>query len=70
MILESIRKIFSEPDFIKDFSGYGQILHIQFSPFEWSQDLLLIAFQEKILLAHLDLCVRNANNLIKAHNLF
>nr|CAH7764685.1 unnamed protein product [Callosobruchus chinensis] len=55
MVLEMTRKIFNEPTFIKDVSEYGQILLVQFAPFEWCQDLLLIVFQDKILLAQLQL---------------
>nr|CAI5868062.1 unnamed protein product [Callosobruchus analis] len=55
MVLEMTRKIFNAPTFIKDVSEYGQILFVQFAPFEWCQDLLLIVFQEKILLAQLEL---------------
>ncbi|XP_023011543.1 nuclear pore complex protein Nup37 [Leptinotarsa decemlineata] len=54
-LIETARKAYSEPFYVKDFSEHGQILHIQFSQFEWSQDILLIGFKKKILLAHLDL---------------
>ncbi|VEN59338.1 unnamed protein product [Callosobruchus maculatus] len=55
MVLEMTRKVFNEPTFMKDVSEYGQILLVQFAPFEWCQDLLLIVFQDKILLAQLQL---------------
>ncbi|XP_017772692.1 PREDICTED: nucleoporin Nup37 [Nicrophorus vespilloides] len=35
-----------------DFSNYGNILRVTFSPFEWSQDLLIIAFPNKIIVVH------------------
>lgn len=57
-ILETTRKVFSEPNFSTDLSEHGQIIQIHFSPFEWSQDLILIGFENKILLARLDLSVR------------
>lgn len=57
MPLESVPKIHSEPNLIKNFSEYGQILFIQLSPFECSQDLLLIAFSERIVIGQLELNV-------------
>lgn len=57
MSLESSSKIHSEPNLIKNFSEYGQILFIQLSPFERSQDVLLIAFNERIVIGQLDLNV-------------
>ncbi|KAJ8964037.1 hypothetical protein NQ314_005177 [Rhamnusium bicolor] len=54
-ILETTRKVFSEPNFVKNLSEHGQIIHVEFSPFEWSQDLILIGFEKKILLAHLEI---------------
>lgn len=51
--LESQRKNLSEPTFIKNFSNYGQIYQIHFSPFEWTKDVMLLAFENKILFAHL-----------------
>ncbi|KAJ8932453.1 hypothetical protein NQ318_019387 [Aromia moschata] len=44
-----------EPNFIKKFSEHGQIIRVHFSPFERSQDLILIGFEKKILLAHLEI---------------
>lgn len=43
--------------FKKDFAVYGQILHIEFSPFILSQDLILIGFESKIVLGHLKIDV-------------
>ncbi|KAG5876269.1 hypothetical protein JTB14_013006 [Gonioctena quinquepunctata] len=54
-LFDNTRKIYSEPFYVEDLSDHGQILHIQFSPFEWSQDVLLVGFKKKILLTHLDL---------------
>lgn len=51
----------SKPDisklFKKDLSEYGQILSIELSPFVLSQDLILIGFESKILLGHLEIDV-------------
>lgn len=60
--IEGSRKNLSEPYYIKDLSEHGQILFIEFSPFEWSQDLLLIGFKKKILLAHLEISVNIQNS--------
>lgn len=57
MSLESSTKINSEPNVVKNLSEYGQIMFIQLSPFEQSQDVLLIAFNEKILIGQLELNV-------------
>lgn len=57
MSLESSTKIHSEPDVIKNLSEYGQIMFVKLSPFEQSQDVLLIAFSEKILIGQLELNV-------------
>lgn len=57
MLLEGTSKIFSEPNIVKNLFEYGQILAIQFSPFENSQDVLLIAFKERIVLGFLNLNV-------------
>ncbi|CAH0560041.1 unnamed protein product [Brassicogethes aeneus] len=54
-VLSSMRKNFSEPNYTEDFSEHGQILSVHFSQFEWSQDLILIAFENKIVLAFLNL---------------
>lgn len=58
MIINGNTKIFSEPSYLKNLSEYGQIIFILFSPYEASQDVLLVAFKEKILVGHLDLSVR------------
>nr|AEE62261.1 unknown [Dendroctonus ponderosae] len=47
--LQGSKKNTSEPTFVKDFSEYGQILHIHVSPFEWSKDIMLLAFSSRIL---------------------
>ncbi|ENN79592.1 nucleoporin Nup37 [Dendroctonus ponderosae] len=49
--LQGSKKNTSEPTFVKDFSEYGQILHIHVSPFEWSKDIMLLAFSSRILFA-------------------
>ncbi|XP_057651980.1 nucleoporin Nup37 [Diorhabda carinulata] len=54
-LMEANRKNLSEPFYVKQLSEYGQIVCIQFSPFEWSQDVFLIGFKKKILLAHLEI---------------
>ncbi|KAJ8972533.1 hypothetical protein NQ317_013848 [Molorchus minor] len=54
-IIETTRKVFSEPNFTKNLSEHGQIVNVYFSPFDWSQDLLLIGFEKKILLSHLEI---------------
>lgn len=51
--LQGIKKPTSEPTFVKDFSEYGQILHIHVSPFEWTKDVMLLAFRSHILFARL-----------------
>ncbi|CAH1159790.1 unnamed protein product [Phaedon cochleariae] len=53
--IEAVKKNSSEPCVIEDLTEHGQILYIQFSPFEWSQDVLLVGFREKILLVHIDI---------------
>lgn len=58
MPLENSTKVYTEPSFTKNLSEYGQILSIQLSPFECSQDVLLIAFSERIVVAVLELNVR------------
>lgn len=55
--MESSNKVSTDPDIIKEFLEYGQIQRVEFSPFEWSQDLLLVAFKDRILLIQLDLTV-------------
>lgn len=56
--LEQKRKTLSEPVFVKNFSDYGQIYHIHFSPFEWTKDVMLLAFNNKILFANLSFKVK------------
>lgn len=48
--LEIARKSHSEPSFSVDLGDHGQIYAILFSPFEYSQDIILVAFSNKILL--------------------
>ncbi|XP_050301561.1 nucleoporin Nup37 [Anthonomus grandis grandis] len=51
--IDASKKNSNEPIYVKDFSEYGQILHIHFSPYEWTKDVMLLAFEEKILFVHL-----------------
>lgn len=48
--LQPIRKNQVEPTYVKDFSEYGQIYQILCSPFEWIKDVMLLAFENKVLL--------------------
>ncbi|XP_028132214.1 nucleoporin Nup37 [Diabrotica virgifera virgifera] len=54
-LLDGNRKNLSEPFYTKNLAEHGQIVFIQFSPYEWSQDVFLIGFKKKILLAHLEI---------------
>lgn len=49
----------SEPTFVTDLQESGQISVVHFSQYELSQDLLLVAFPSKILLARLGFHVNN-----------
>ncbi|XP_066252618.1 nucleoporin Nup37 [Euwallacea similis] len=50
---EAQRNKFSQPTYVKDFKDYGQIHHIHFSPFEWTKDVILLSFENKILFVRL-----------------
>ncbi|CAG9856616.1 unnamed protein product [Phyllotreta striolata] len=52
---EGSRSHLSEPFYSKVISENEQILCIEFSQFEWSQDVILIGFKSKIVLAHLEI---------------
>lgn len=52
------RKNENEPLYSTCLSQYGQITAVHFSPYEWSQNIILIAFPSKILVGHItiDVC--------------
>lgn len=70
MLLEGDSKIYSEPSFSKNLAEYGQVLLIEFSPFECSQDVLLIGFKERIVIGHLNLNVCNLKYISICSNSF
>lgn len=39
----------NQPSFDLDFSDHGQIISVVFSPFEYSQEVILIQFSNKII---------------------
>lgn len=61
---ETPKSQLSEPHYVKNFSDYGQILHIHFSPFEWTKDVILLAFTNKILFATLQFKVCDLIQLV------
>lgn len=54
-----IKEFNSVQKITKDLSEHGQILWVELSQHERSQDILLIGFEEKILLAQLSFEVRS-----------
>ncbi|XP_030763633.1 nucleoporin Nup37 [Sitophilus oryzae] len=50
---QSHRKNTSDPILIKDFSEYGQIYQILCSPYEWTKDIMILAFENKLVLISL-----------------
>ncbi|XP_060530158.1 nucleoporin Nup37 [Cylas formicarius] len=49
-ILERKTAKVNEPAYVKDFSEYGKIYQILCSPFEWTKEIILVAFEHRILL--------------------
>lgn len=52
-ITDNFKKTYSEPIYSKDLSKYGQILCVELSQYEWSQDVVLLGFNQRILLCQL-----------------
>lgn len=63
-ISETVAKIDTKPSFELDFADHGQIVSVAFSPYEYSQEVILIQFPNKIIVGVLSLQV-NTNYLIK-----
>ncbi|KAL1490013.1 hypothetical protein ABEB36_013927 [Hypothenemus hampei] len=51
--LEQQQKKHDAPTYVKDFKEFGQIYHIHFSPFEWTKNIMLLAFNKRIVFIHL-----------------
>lgn len=47
----------NKPTYVVDLSNYGQISAVHLSPFQWSQNVILIAFDFKIVVGHITLDV-------------
>ncbi|KAK9873054.1 hypothetical protein WA026_020788 [Henosepilachna vigintioctopunctata] len=52
-IMDNFKKSYIKPLYTKDMSEYGQICCIEVSQFDWSQDVILLGFVNKILLGYL-----------------
>ncbi|KAL3265887.1 hypothetical protein HHI36_010078 [Cryptolaemus montrouzieri] len=52
-IIDNLKKSSTKPTCVKDLSEHGQITCIEVSQYEWSQDTILIGFENKILLGYL-----------------
>lgn len=53
-IMNNIGESLHQPNYSMNLSEHGEILDIHYSPYDWSQDIMLIAFTNKILVAQLD----------------
>lgn len=55
--VDDIRKHVTTPTFTLDFYEYGQLKAIHFSTYEWSQNLLLLSFNKKIVILNVNIQV-------------
>lgn len=55
---EDIRKHTTKPNFVLNFSEYGQLKAIHFSTCELSQNLMLLSFNKKVIVLNINIQVR------------
>ncbi|GJQ77428.1 hypothetical protein Trydic_g20826 [Trypoxylus dichotomus] len=52
--INNIGESLQQPNYSINLAEYGEILSVHYSTYEWSQDIMLIVFTNKILVAQLD----------------
>lgn len=62
--LVDIKKHTTKPNFVLNFSEYGQIKAVHFSKYELSQNLLLLSFAKKIVILNVTIQVSSIYRLM------
>lgn len=56
--IDTLGESLHHPYYSMNLAEHGEILAVHYSPYEWSQDIMLIVFSNKILVLQLDHQVR------------